>query len=163
MKLLLLAPAVTLVCFAPARSGRDWILSPARRLSVAQGGYRVELSLISLHGPNADEMIGWGGDDPAIPSGLPQNLVGGLKVWRRGRPVMVPRSSFSDLGNVHLLNLFPTRNGLKIKIEGGDASTAYTAYLRIAADRVVERRVEDSEEADYDYEVTRYVSKNPSG
>ena len=74
------------------------------------------------------------------------------------KPVFIPYSAFSDLGDPTLIQIEKddNRHIYLIKIEGGDATTSYRATLKFQANLLLERIVRHSEFPDDAWEKTIY-------
>lgn len=74
----------------------------------------------------------------------------------------MPKSAFGDLAAVRALSCRATAKGVNILIEGGDASTSWSAKILVVGDQVISRKVADGEMAEDDFEETRYVVRTPA-
>jgi len=121
-------------------------------------GYRVEVSTAELGGSEREVASYWGGYGPTT------SRVTRMRVWRGDHEVpYVPRSAYADLSQVHRLDLVKSKNGITVEIEGGDASTGYTARIVIRGNDVVSRSVHSGEFPDNFWEKTEYHSQDPGG
>ncbi len=65
-------------------------------------------------------------------------------------------SCYTDLSNVNSMIIVPTKTGLVVKIDGGDASTAYNGQIVVKGKDIVSRAVRDAEIPDENWEKTTY-------
>lgn len=70
--------------------------------------------------------------------------------------VRVPRSAYSDLGDIVSVEVSPKGKAFVLTITGGDASESYIARLMFDKHRVFERRIYPGEDPQHVTEVSRY-------
>jgi len=106
-----------------------------KHLEIRSGEYRVKIIESTVQAPKTGTGSYWGGRGKTV------NAVANLSIRRANEPIAVPRSSFADLSNVNQLKLAKIRNGVTVRIEGGDASEGYYAIITVIDGAVVKRSV----------------------
>lgn len=89
-------------------------------------------------------------------SRIPCILTEQVRVLIDGGEVFIPRSAYSDLGDISTAE-WSTSDGRKmLTIHGGDASESYIAKLLFGKGRLSERRLYSGEDAEHPLEVSHY-------
>lgn len=123
---------------------------------------KAELSLLKISAEiqvaNTPQCIfdsaayGWGAENTC-----PSEIVRAVSVFHAGRRQIVPLSAFADLGSPRAARLIGTSSkNFTLLMTGGEASTAYTAYLKFNGTALVSRKVESGEFPKESNEITMY-------
>jgi len=89
-------------------------------------------------------------------SRLPCSLTENVQVLLAGKEVFIPRSAYSDLGDISAAEFGVVNSSIILTIKGGDASEAYIAVLTFNEQRLIERRLYSGEDAKHPLEISHY-------
>jgi hypothetical protein len=87
---------------------------------------------------------------------FPCVLTGWISILVNENEIFIPRSAYSDLGDITSAEVSPNGNLFVLTIKGGDASESYIARLVFDKERVLERRLYSGEDPQHATEVSRY-------
>lgn len=86
--------------------------------------------------------IMWGGGKlSADEIKIPKTVITTIEVQVNKKKLYIPLSAYSDLGAPRQISLKTTKKGFNIIIRGGDASTAYEAWLLFEGTYIKRRKV----------------------
>jgi hypothetical protein len=129
--------------------------SSHKHFEMRYGEYSVKIIESTIQTPKPGTGSYWGGWGKTV------QAVTNLRILRENEPVVIPRSSFADLSNVNQLKLATIKNGVTVRIEGGDASEGYYALITVINGAVVKRSVHWGEFPANSWEETRYHNSAP--
>ncbi len=95
----------------------------------------------------------WGGDVDE----LPKFVLTSLKIQERNKPVFIPLSVYSDLGDVTSASVNATGDGFLLNLHGGGTATGYDATLVFSRGYVVSKTVRLREFPEERVEKTTYA------
>jgi hypothetical protein len=87
---------------------------------------------------------------------FPCVLTGRISILVNESEIFIPRSAYSDLGDISSVEVSPSGNVFTLTVKGGDASESYIARLVFDKERVLERRLYSGEDPQHATEVSRY-------
>ena len=129
------------------------------KFSESSGAYTVKVELQPIKQSGVLERSGWWGGGGRTR----ESAVSSFRIFRKGKPIHVPRSAYADLSNINTFAVLTVGTAIKIYIEGGDASAGYDAEITVKGDEVTQRTVRAGEFPDNYWERTTYVSIDPGG
>jgi hypothetical protein len=96
----------------------------------------------------------WGvADSPA------KSVIKSASITYKGVRLSLPRSSFTDLANVHTIKHAVKGKTLIVIMRGSDASDGFEAQFVFIDGRLVRRKVQDGELPNQFWEETKYVNR----
>ncbi len=134
------------------------VATAVERLTASGHGYRVEVVSRDVVPHDGDWVSPPWGEDASWRR--PWRAVEAIRIWKGEQSLVVPRSVFADLAEVNSASVGPLQGGCIVALEGGDAATAWHAYIRVTGIDITERHVEVAEFPDT-YEKTTYVVGTP--
>ncbi len=128
-------------------------VAKADALTLSAGDYKVviETQLVDIK----PELSGYWG--VATDKSL---IIAKARLFYRGEESRFPRSAYADLANIREPSLVTTSAGCELRLQGGDASEAYTCVLTFSDGSLVRRVVRWNIKPESDYEVTEYHQSN---
>jgi len=82
--------------------------------------------------------------------------LGQLRITVSGNEIFVPRSAYSDLGDILSAEISTKGNVFVLAITGGDASESYIVRLIFDKNRLLERRLYSGGDRQHAVEVSHY-------
>lgn len=93
-------------------------------------------------------------------SKIPCSLTERIRLLLDGNEVFIPRSAYSDLGDVSIAEFTMSGGKMMLTIKGGDASESYIAVLLFDKSGLLERRFYSGEDTEHPLEVSHYFQIN---
>ena len=87
---------------------------------------------------------------------LPQTVLTSIHITQNRKALFVPLSVYSDLGDVKLASVEPTKEGSAVHVHGGGTATGYDATFSFSKGFLKTRTVRNREFPDESWEKTKY-------
>lgn len=101
--------------------------------------------------PYLDALL-WGGDVHA----LPQHFVSEIQIQSNNKPIFIPLSAYSDLGDVMSVSFGSSTRGFRVSLHGSDTARSYDATLYFERGLLIRREARLRELPDERWEKTTY-------
>lgn len=92
-------------------------------------------------------------------SRYPCSIVDGIDITVNGKPLFVPRSTFSDLSDLNTAEVTIEQNQSILTLIGGDAAGSYIVKIEFDKDRIKRRSLIDPEGPNEPTQVTIYYKR----